>query len=198
MAIAHAAGREWHKRILHPCGYFSLRTNVFEEQKCSSRLEYAPDLTQATLWITRGTQDECDHSALEMRIREREGLDRGARERDGNGSSSQAAPGLDQHGLIRLDRLHPHDARGIVKGEVLPPTGTHLKHNSACLPNDLTPQGIKPAPDEGPVHHPVVKCGKTRGGDLIHLRCRAHIVAHRILSSGVEEVRRCTCTWKWF
>src|SRR6266852_2591533 len=49
---------------------------------------------------------------------------------NGNVSSRQTSPGLDQHSLIRLDRLHPHDARGIVKREVLPTTGTHLKHHS--------------------------------------------------------------------
>src|SRR6266567_316231 len=199
MAIAHAARRERYERILDPCSYSSLRAHVFEEQECPSRLEHAPDLAQPALWITHGTEDERDHRAVKMRIGERQGLDRGARERDGNGSSSQAAPGLDQHGLIRLDRLHPHDARGIVKGEVLPPTGTYLKHDSVCLPDDLTPQGIKPAPDERPIHQPVVKCGKTRGRDLLHTRGKARVVAHLILPSGVEEGRRSTtCTWKWF
>src|SRR5216683_443715 len=199
MAIAHAAGREWHERILDPRGHFSLRANVFEEQECPSRLEYAPDLAQTALWITHGTEDECDHRALEMRIREREGFDWGTCERDGNGSSSQAASGLDQHGLVRLDRLHPHDAGGVVKGEVLPPTGTYLKHDSVCLPDGLTTQRIKPASDDRPIHHPVVKCGKTRGGDLLHTSGRASIVAHHILPSGREERRRSlTCTWKWF
>src|SRR6266487_5703094 len=199
MAMAHAAGREWHQRILDPRDHLSLRAHMFEEQECPSRLEHAPDLAQAALWILHGTEDEGDHGAIELCIGEREGLDRGACERDGNGSSRKSAPGLDQHGLIRLDRLKPHDAGGIVKGEVLSPTGTYLKHDSLCLPDDLTTQGVKPAPDERLIHHPVVKGGKTRGGDLLHTRGRAHVVAHRILSSWVEEVRRCTtCTWKWF
>ena len=145
MAIAHAARRHGDQCILDPCSYSSLRAHVFEEQECPSRLEHAPDLAQTALWITYGTEDEGDHRALEMRIGERESLDRSTCERDGNGSSSQAAPGLDQHGHIRLDRLHPHDAGGVVKGEVLPPTGTYLQHDSVCLPDDLTPQGIKPA-----------------------------------------------------
>jgi hypothetical protein len=33
MAIAHAAGREWHERILHPGGDASLRAHMFEEQQ---------------------------------------------------------------------------------------------------------------------------------------------------------------------
>src|SRR5260221_4928718 len=199
MAIAHAARRERHEHILDPRGHLSLRANMFEEQECPSWLEYAPDLTQPALRLAHGTEDEWDHRAIEMRIGERQGLDRSTRERDGNGSSSQAAPGLDQHGLIRLDRLHSHDPGRIVKGEVLPTTGTHLKHGSVCLPDGLTPQGIKPASDERLIHHPVVKCGKTRGGDLLHTRGRAHIVAHRILPSWVDEVRRSlTFTWKWF
>src|SRR3989449_9013138 len=38
MAIAHAAGREGHERILHPGGYASLRAHMFEEQEGPSRL----------------------------------------------------------------------------------------------------------------------------------------------------------------
>src|ERR1051326_663546 len=122
MAMAHAARRHGDQRILDPRGHLSLRTNVFDKQEDSSRLEHAPDLAHPALWITHRTEDECGHHAIEMRIGEREGLDRGTGERDGNESSSQSAPRFDQHGLIRLDRLYPHHTGGIVKGEVLSTT----------------------------------------------------------------------------
>src|SRR5437016_14579106 len=114
---------------------------MFEEHQISLRFEHAPDLAQAALWITYRTEDERDHRTVEMRIRERERFDRGTRKVDGNGSSSQTSPGLDQHGLVRLDRLHTFHAAGVVKREVLPPTGTHLEHDSVGLPNGLAPQG---------------------------------------------------------
>src|SRR5258708_18775479 len=44
MAMAHAAGREWHKRILDPRDHPSMRANMFEKQEHPSRLEHAPDL----------------------------------------------------------------------------------------------------------------------------------------------------------
>ncbi len=136
---------------------------MFEEHECPSRLEHAPDLAQAALWILHRTLDECDHSALKMRIGEWEGLDWGTCECDGNRSSRKSAPGLDQHRLIWFDRLHPHHTGRIVKGEVLPPTGTHFQHGPVCLASGLTPQGVEHVPDERLSHHPVVKCGKTRG-----------------------------------
>src|SRR6266699_6459024 len=66
MAIARAAGREWHERILHPGGNASLRAHMFEEQEGLSRLEDAPDFTQAALVIMYGTEDEGDHHTLEL------------------------------------------------------------------------------------------------------------------------------------
>ena len=72
MAMAHAAGREGHQRILHPGGHSSLRAHMFEEHECPSRLEHAPDLAQAALWILHGTEDEGDHVAIELCIGERE------------------------------------------------------------------------------------------------------------------------------
>ncbi len=67
----------WEKRW-DPRSHLALCAHVFEEQECSSRFEYAPDLAQITLRIMHGTQDECDHRALEMRIGEWEGFDWGA------------------------------------------------------------------------------------------------------------------------
>src|SRR6266567_9305113 len=77
MVIAHAARRHRDQRILHPRGYSSLRAHMFEEQECPFRLEHAPDLAQTALWITHATEDEGDHYRVELRIGEREGLDRG-------------------------------------------------------------------------------------------------------------------------
>src|SRR5215472_650462 len=180
MVIAEEARRQRDECILYPCRELPLRANMFKEQDRPSRLEHPPDLAQATLWILHRTQDEGDHSTIEQRIGEWEGFDRGTCERDGNGSSRKSAPGLDQHGLVRLDRLHSHDAGRIVKGKVLPATGTHLQHDSVCLPDDLTPQGIKPTSDQWPLHHPVVKRGKTWVGDVLRTRRKTLIIAHRI------------------
>src|SRR5712691_2900908 len=85
MAIAHAAGREGHERILDPRGNASLRAHMFEQQEGSSRLEDAPDLTQTTLGIMYGTEDEGGHHPLELCIGEWEGLDWGTGKCDGNG-----------------------------------------------------------------------------------------------------------------
>src|SRR6266404_5040355 len=70
MAIAHAARREGHERILHPGGDASLRAHMFEEQEGPSRLEDAPDLTQAALGIMYRTEDEGGHHTLELCIGE--------------------------------------------------------------------------------------------------------------------------------
>src|SRR6266853_1199861 len=117
MALAHAAGRQRHKRILDPCDYLPLRTNMFEEEQGAPWLEHTPDLAHPALWITHRTENECHDHAVELRIREGEDLDRGADQVDGNRSIRQASPGFDQHRLIRLDRLHAHYAGGIIKGE---------------------------------------------------------------------------------
>src|SRR6266571_2705763 len=106
VAMAHAAGREGHERILYPRGNASLRAHMFEQQERPSRLEHPPDLAQAALRILHRTEDERGHSSIEMRVGEREGLDRRAGERDGNGCCRKSAPGRDQHGLVWLDRLH--------------------------------------------------------------------------------------------
>jgi hypothetical protein len=51
---------------------------------------------------------------------------------------------------------------GAVVRRRLASTSTYLKHESICLPDDFTPQGIKSASDEWPIHQPIVKCRKTR------------------------------------
>src|SRR6266566_3293636 len=199
MAIAHAADREWHERILYPGGDASLRAHMFEEQQGTPWLEHPPDLAQTTLRILHGTENEGGHGTLELRIGEWEGLDRDTGERDGNGSCRARAPGLHQHRLVRLDRLHSHNAGRIVEGEILASTSTHFQHDPACLADSLTPQGIEHPPDQRPPHHPVVKCGKTWGGDVLCAWSVSHIAAHCILSSCGDKVcRSTTFTWKWF
>src|SRR5579859_5266980 len=95
MVIAHAARRHRDQRILHPRSYSSVRAHMFEEQEGPSRFEHAPDLAQAALWILHGTEDERDHHCIEMCVGEWEALDWGACERDGDGSTHQAPPGLE-------------------------------------------------------------------------------------------------------
>src|SRR5438105_1600183 len=75
----------------------TLRAHMLEEQEGPSRFEHAPDLAQTALWIPHGTEDERGHSTIEMCIGEREGFDRGVCGRDGDGSSRQAPPDLDEH-----------------------------------------------------------------------------------------------------
>src|SRR6266700_1509589 len=59
-------------------------------------------------------------------------------------------------------------------------TGAHLQHEPFCLPDDLAPQGIEHPPDQRLPHHPVVKRGKTRVGDLLHPSRSACLVLHRL------------------
>jgi hypothetical protein len=75
MAIAQAACRQWHQRILDPGGNARLCANMLEEQQAAPWLECTPDLAQAALWITHGTQDEGHDHTLERSIWEREHLD---------------------------------------------------------------------------------------------------------------------------
>lgn len=70
--VESGTSASWTQAATLPCAH------MFEEQECPSRFEYAPDLAQATLRIMHGTQDECNHRALEMRIGEWEGFDWGA------------------------------------------------------------------------------------------------------------------------
>src|SRR6266699_1879420 len=137
MVIAHTAGRHGDQHILEPGDHLCLCANMFEHQERPSRLEHPPDLAQAPFWILYRTEDEGDHYRIELCIGKREGLDRGAGKRDGNGSSLQATPGRGQHGLIRLDCLHAHDAGWIVEREVLASTGAHFQHDSLCLAEDF-------------------------------------------------------------
>jgi hypothetical protein len=183
MAIAHAACREWHERILYPCSYLSLRANMFEHQQGATWLEHSPDLAQTARWITHGTENELHYRTVEMRIGERERLDRSASKSDRNGSILQALPCRDKHRLVRLNRLHAPHAPLLVEGEVLTPIGTDFKHDPVCLPGGLTPQGIEHPPDERLPHHPIVTSGKTWIRDILHPREMTQLIAHRIAPS---------------
>src|SRR5258706_3984034 len=140
MAIAHAAGREWHEHVLYAGSDLAVCAHMFQEHQVPLRFEHAPDLTQAALRITHRTEDECHDDAIEMLIRERERFDRGLDQVDGNGSSSQALPCVYQHRLVWLDRLHAHDVALLIKGEVLTSTGTHFQHDPLCLTDSFAPQ----------------------------------------------------------
>src|SRR6266436_4313238 len=72
MAIAHAAGREWHEHVLYADSDLAVCAHMFQEHQVPLRFEHAPDLTQAALRITHRTEDECHDDAIEMLIRERE------------------------------------------------------------------------------------------------------------------------------
>ena len=74
MTIAEQADRHRDHCILDPCRDRTSRANMFEEQQTASRLEYPPDLAQATLWLTYRTENERCYRAVEMCIGERERL----------------------------------------------------------------------------------------------------------------------------
>jgi hypothetical protein len=85
MAIAHAAPRQWHQRILDPWNHLPWPTHMFEEQQRAAWFEHAPDFAQAARRILHGTKDErCDRTVKLCR-RERQRLDRGTRQADGHG-----------------------------------------------------------------------------------------------------------------
>src|SRR5207302_3578633 len=83
-----------------------------------------------------------------------------------------------------------HHAALLVKGEVLTSTCAHFQHDPVCLATRLTPQGIEPSSDQGLIHHPVVKSGKTRVGDLLHAWRMTQLVAHRLAPLPFEVVER--------
>lgn len=114
MAIAQAPGRHRDQCILDPRGDLSFRTNMFKQQERSPRFEDTPELLEAALRVTHGTEDERDHPTAEMRIRERECFDRDTRKPDGYRSGRQCPPSRNQHRLVRLHRFHALHTAGII------------------------------------------------------------------------------------
>ncbi len=130
------------------------------------RLEYAPDLPQATPWITDRAKDQRRNGTIELRLSEWQRLDSGLHQRHRDGSLGQATTGLNQHRrLVWLDGLHALDTGGIVEREVLSSTGSHFQHDPLCLADECTSHGIESTPDQRLPHQPVVQRGKTAVGN---------------------------------
>jgi hypothetical protein len=181
MAIAQAARRQWHQRILNPRRHLPLRPDVLQEQEAAPRTQHAPDLSQTALWITYRTEDEGNHHTVKMSLWEWKHFDGYARKRERNGSISAIALCIAQHGLIWFDGLDRHDTARIIKREILPATSSDFQDHAMCLPNDLTPQGIELSSGLGLFHHPIVKRGETRVGDVVRTRRKMEIIPHHIV-----------------